>query len=81
MRGFTAIAGLLVAFLCPAKAVGQEHLAIRSDVLFYGDNTEFRNLFREGETTFGAALRVAGGLIPRVLMLRRLCAREITLSL
>ena len=27
------------------------------DVLFYGDNTEFRNPFREGETLFGAAAR------------------------
>ena len=27
-------------------------------MLFYGDNTEFRNPFREGETLFGAALRV-----------------------
>ena len=27
--------------------------------MFYGDNTEFRNPFREGETIFGAALRAA----------------------
>ena len=26
---------------------------------FYGDNTEFRNPFREGETIFGAALRLS----------------------
>src|SRR5205823_10695347 len=30
-----------------------------SDVLLYGDNTEFRNPFREGETIFGAAVRAA----------------------
>lgn len=30
---------------------------MRADVMFYGDNTEFRNPFREGETIFGAAIR------------------------
>jgi hypothetical protein len=37
----------------------QERVTLRSDVLLYGDNTEFRNPFREGETIFGAAVRVA----------------------
>lgn len=37
-------------------------MAIRTDVLFYGDNTEFRNLFREGETIFGAALRLEAAI-------------------
>jgi hypothetical protein len=50
---------VLPAALCPLNAIAQERLAIRSDVLLYGDNTEFRNAFREGETIFGAALRVA----------------------
>jgi hypothetical protein len=50
---------LLVAILQPAGVNAQERLAIRSDFLFYGDNTEFHNPFREGETIFGAALRVA----------------------
>lgn len=36
---------------------GQEHLTVRADVVLYGDNTEFRNPFREGETIFGAAIR------------------------
>jgi hypothetical protein len=36
----------------------QERMALRSDILLYGDNTEFRNPFREGETIFGAAARV-----------------------
>ena len=49
---------LLCAALLPLNASAQEQLTIRSDFLFYGDNTEFRNLFREGETIFGAALRV-----------------------
>ena len=59
MRLAPALMGLLVV-LCPVAGSAQERLAIRTDVLFYGDNTEFRNLFREGETIFGAALRVAG---------------------
>src|SRR5262245_41754181 len=39
-------------------ALAQERVTLRSDVLLYGDNTEFRNPFREGETIFGAAARV-----------------------
>jgi hypothetical protein len=42
------------------RAHAQEHFSLYADVLFYGDNTEFRNPFREGETIFGAAAR--GGL-------------------
>jgi len=42
---------------CPVLA--QEHATLQSDFLFYGDNTEFRNPFREGETIFGTAVRVA----------------------
>src|SRR5687767_14489356 len=53
---------LLCAALLPSNAASQERLAIRSDFLFYGDNTEFRNPFREGETIFGAALRVTADL-------------------
>ena len=43
-------------------------MTVRSDILLYGDNTEFRNPFREGETIFGAAARVAADieLNPRV---------------
>jgi hypothetical protein len=47
----------LIASACPVFA--QEHVTLRSDLLFYGDNTEFHNPFREGETLFGTALRVA----------------------
>ena len=41
---------------------------MRTDVMLYGDNTEFRNPFREGETIFGAAIRPAldVSLNPRV---------------
>ena len=49
---------MLCAALLPSGAWAQEQLTIRSDFLFYGDNTEFRNPFREGETLFGAAVRV-----------------------
>jgi hypothetical protein len=34
-------------------------MALVVDVLFFGDNTEFRNPFREGETLLGAAATVA----------------------
>jgi hypothetical protein len=54
----TAFAGCL-AFGAPSSSWAQEHLHIRSDLLLYGDNTEFRNPFREGETIFGAAVRLA----------------------
>jgi hypothetical protein len=40
-------------------ACAQEHVTVRSAILFYGDNTEFRNPFREGETIFGSAARAA----------------------
>jgi hypothetical protein len=43
----------------PPAAAAQEGLTIRSDLLLYGDNTEFHNPFREGETIFGAAVRLA----------------------
>jgi hypothetical protein len=57
------LAGLLLcAALLPSNTSAQEQLTIRSDFLFYGDNTEFRNPFREGETIFGAAFRVTAEL-------------------
>lgn len=37
----------------------QERVTIAADVLLYGDNTEFRNPFREGQTLFGAAPRLS----------------------
>ena len=36
----------------------QEKVTLKSDLRLYGDNTEFRNPFREGDTLFGAAARV-----------------------
>lgn len=49
---------LAVATSAGGTAAAQQHVAARADVLLYGDNTEFRNPFREGETIFGAAARV-----------------------
>ena len=37
------------------QADAQDRITLAADLLFYGDNTEFRNPFREGETIFGAA--------------------------
>jgi hypothetical protein len=39
--------------------LAQEHVTFQGDVLLYGDNTEFRNAFREGETILGTAVRAA----------------------
>lgn len=47
-----------VAVGSAAGVAAQEKVTLGSDVLLYGDNTEFRNPFREGETIFGAAARV-----------------------
>ncbi len=49
---------MFVALLgAPVPLAAQPGVVLTSDVLFYGDNTEFRNPFREGETIFGAAAR------------------------
>jgi hypothetical protein len=72
MRWLARVMGLaaVLPFCCQAGRVvcAQEKVTLRSDVLLYGDNTEFRNPFREGETIFGAAVRVAveTELSPRV---------------
>jgi hypothetical protein len=68
-RSAATIAILLIAFLAPALA--QERVSLRADVLFYGDNTEFRNPFREGETIFGTAVRLGASIevTPRVSLL------------
>ena len=56
---------VLIAVMCigcalaSQTAVAQERITISADVLLYGDNTEFRNPFREGETLFGAAPRIS----------------------
>jgi hypothetical protein len=70
MRVFARAVVLAVVLpVCAGRAAGaQEKVTLRSDLLLYGDNTEFRNPFREGETIFGAAARVFADieLNPRV---------------
>jgi hypothetical protein len=46
----------------PVSLYAQPGVVLTCDVLFYGDNTEFRNPFREGETIFGAAARAGADL-------------------
>lgn len=48
----------------PMPLHAQPGVTFHADVLLYGDNTEFRNPFREGETLFGATVRLWGGLEP-----------------
>jgi hypothetical protein len=45
-----------------STVTAQESVAVRSDLLLYGDNTEFHNPFREGETIFGGAVRVVAAI-------------------
>jgi hypothetical protein len=72
MRKLERLLAALVA--CAAtlerSAFAQEHVTLRADALLYGDNTEFRNPFREGETIFGAAVRLGAdvNLTPRVIL-------------
>ncbi|MCA1562935.1 MAG: hypothetical protein LC804_22610 [Acidobacteria bacterium] len=54
-----SILSFVLASGLAAPVRAQEHIALESSFLFYGDNTEFRNPFREGETIFGAAIRLA----------------------
>lgn len=49
----------MLLLIVTRPALAQESVTLRSDLLLYGDNTEFRNHFREGETLFGAAVRIA----------------------
>lgn len=49
------IIGSIVAAARPAEA--QQAITVQGSAIFYGDNTEFRNPFREGETIFGTAAR------------------------
>ncbi len=51
-----AVAGLLA--LTPIGSDAQERLSLGADLTFYGDNTEFFNPWREGETLLGTEGRV-----------------------
>lgn len=61
LRASRVVAGIILGVVGSAAPTvtleGQEHLTLRTDLMLYGDNTEFRNPFREGETIFGAAVR------------------------
>ena len=65
MRRFLSL--LVASLLFPAAAAAQDQAAdeaqqeavLVTNFLFYGDNTEFFNPFRDGETLFGAAGTVA----------------------
>ncbi|MBI2833072.1 MAG: hypothetical protein HYX76_01425 [Acidobacteria bacterium] len=43
--------------MCASRALGQQPL-VRAQAIFYGDNTEFANAFRDGETLFGVHARL-----------------------
>ena len=54
---------IIVCVLGGTKPVhAQNGLTVGANAIFYGDNTEFRNPFREGETIFGAAVRAEAGI-------------------
>jgi hypothetical protein len=59
LRAVLFVATMIASSL---PVLAQEHVTLQSDFLFYGDNTEFRNPFREGETIFGTAVRAAAVL-------------------
>jgi len=54
-RAGTSLVCAIVIGLLPSLATAQDHVTARADFLFYGDNTEFTNPFRAGDTTFGVA--------------------------
>jgi hypothetical protein len=54
---------IVLVWVCSqAAAAAQEQVTFGSDLLLYGDNTEFHNPFRKGETILGGALRVAADI-------------------
>jgi hypothetical protein len=53
----SAVIALMIGSARPVLA--EQHVTIQGDFLFYGDNTEFRNDFREGETILGSTVRAA----------------------
>ena len=53
------LASAVTIFTVTNSADAQERVAVRTDTILYGDNTEFFNPFREGATLLGTAARVA----------------------
>ena len=60
LRVRAVLAAVLLLAVGGGAVSAQEKVTLRSDILLYGDNTEFRNPFRDGETIFGTAVRVFG---------------------
>ncbi len=56
---FGACLACLLLSMC-GVAFGQEAITLDATLLFYGDDTEFSNPFRSGETLFGAVGRLSG---------------------
>jgi hypothetical protein len=56
--GLTSLTIILCGSCFPDTASAQTGITAGAEAIFYGDNTEFRNPFREGETIFGAAVRI-----------------------
>ena len=50
---------LIVVFVSADAAPAQERVRLRTHAMFYGDNTEFFNSFRDGETLLGTAATFA----------------------
>jgi len=56
---FVALVAVATVFLiAPARVIAQERLDLKLDLTFYGDNTEFFNPWREGETLLGTESRI-----------------------
>ncbi len=54
----SVVLGTLLALAHPSPTAAQERIAFNVDMTFYGDNTEFFNPWREGETLLGAESRL-----------------------
>jgi hypothetical protein len=54
--------GIVAVGVSACQAYAQDRITLTADLLFYGDNTEFRNPFREGETIFGTAGQIAAAV-------------------
>lgn len=55
---------LVICILCGATSARAQSYTAAADFLFYGDNTEFANPFREGETLLGTLGRVYLEAVP-----------------
>ncbi len=58
MRHLTTVALAGILALAAVDALAQERISLGADLSFYGDNTEFFNPWREGETLLGSEGRI-----------------------